>query len=134
MPDSLFILLVGIFLPLFPMSMVFNAILDNIKHSGLRALLFIAWPLVGLFIVLNTNVIMPDWLLPLVLFTSALYALRMLSLREVNQWNGFLATSLWSLLWLPMMQDTQAQLLYSYAISMSVPLVLILRANRLCLA
>ena len=56
MPDSLFILLVGIFLPLFPMSMVFNAILDNIKHSGLRALLFIAWPLVGLFIVLNTNV------------------------------------------------------------------------------
>ena len=125
MPDSLFILLVGIFLPLFPMSMVFNAILDNIKHSGLRALLFIAWPLVGLFIVLNTNVIMPDWLLPLVLFTSALYALRMLSLREVNQWNGFLATSLWSLLWLPMMQDTQAQLLYSYAISMSVPLVLL---------
>lgn len=125
MPDSLFILLVGIFLPLFPMSMVFNAILDNIKHSGLRALLFIAWPLVGLFILLNTNVIMPDWLLPLVLFTSALYALRMLSLREVNQWNGFLATSLWSLLWLPMMQDTQAQLLYSYAISMSVPLVLL---------
>ena len=125
MPDSLFILLAGIFLPLFPMSMVFNAILDNIKHSGLRALLFIAWPLVGLFILLNTNVIMPDWLLPLVLFTSALYALRMLSLREVNQWNGFLATSLWSLLWLPMMQDTQAQLLYSYAISMSVPLVLL---------
>jgi len=125
MPDSLFILLVGIFLPLFPMSMVFNAILDNIKHSGLRALLFIAWPLVGLFILLNTNVIMPDWLLPLVLFTSALYALRMLSLREVNQWNGFLATSLWSLLWLPMMQDTQAQLLYSYAISLSVPLVLL---------
>ena len=126
MPDSLFILLVGIFLPLFPMSMVFNAILDNIKHSGLRALIFIAWPLVGLFILLNTNMIMPDWLLPLVLFTSTLYALRMLTLREVNQWSGFLAISLWSLLWLPMMQDTQAQLLYSYAISMSVPLVLLL--------
>lgn len=125
MPDSLLILVVGIFLPLFPMSMVFNAILDGIKHGWLRALLFIAWPLCGLFIVLNSELNMPDWLLPLVLFTSVLYALRMLSLREVNQWNGFLATSLWSLIWLPVMQDIPAGLLYSYAISMSVPLVLL---------
>ena len=125
MPESLIILLASIFLPLFPISMVFNAILDRIKHSWLRSLLFIAWPLCGLFIVLNSELILPDWLLPLALFTSALYALRMLTLREVNQWNGFLATSLWSLLWLPMLQDTQAQLLYSYAISMSVPLVLL---------
>jgi len=125
MPDSLFILLVGIFMPLFPMSMVFNAILDGIKHAWLRSLLFIAWPLCGLFIALTSELIMPDWLMPLALFTSALYALRMLTLREVNQWSGFLATSLWSLLWLPMIQDTQAQLLYSYAISMSVPLVLL---------
>ena len=125
MPDSLFILLVGFFLPLFPMSMVFNAILDSIKHGWLRALLFIAWPLCGLFIVLNSELNMPDWLLPLALFTSVLYALRMLTLREVNQWNGFLATSLWSLIWLPVMQDIPAGLMYGYAISMSVPLVLL---------
>jgi hypothetical protein len=125
MPDLLIILLVGIFLPLFPLSMVFNAILDNIKHSWLRALLFIAWPLCGLFIVLNSELIMPDWLLPLALFTSTLYALRMLTLREVNQWNGFLATSLWSLLWLAVIQDNPAGLMYGYAIGMSVPLVLL---------
>ena len=125
MPESLIILLASFFLPLFPMSMVFNAILDGIKHTWLRSLLFIAWPLCGLFIVLNSELILPDWLLPLALFTSALYSLRMLTLREVNQWSGFLATSLWSLLWLPMLQDTPAQLLYSYAISMSVPLVLL---------
>ena len=125
MPESITVLLAGIFLPLFPMSMVFNAILARIKHAWLRALLFITWPLIGLFIVLNTNVVMPDWLLPLVLFTSALYAFRMLTLREVNQWTGFLGTSLWSLLWLPMIQETPAELLYGYAISMSVPLALL---------
>ena len=125
MLELLIILLAGIFLPLFPLSMVFNAILDKIAQSWLRLLLFLAWPLVGLFIVLNRNLVIPDWLLPLALTTSALYALRLLTLREVNQWSGFLATSLWSLLWLPMMQETPSALLYGYAISMSVPLVLL---------
>ena len=125
MLDSLIIILAGIFLPLFPMSMVFNAILDKTTHSWLRLLLFIAWPIIGLFMVLNRNVVLPDWLLTLALSTSALYALRLLTLREVNQWSGFLATSLWSLLWLPMMQGTPSALLYGYAISMSVPLVLL---------
>lgn len=125
MPDLLIILLAGLFLPLFPLSMVFNALLDRIQHPWIRAFLFIAWPLNGLFIVLYSQVILPDWLLVLALSTSTLYAFRMLSLREVNQWNQFLATSLWSLLWLPIMQDTQAVLLYSYAIGMSVPLVLL---------
>ncbi len=125
MLELLIILLAGIFLPLFPLSMVFNAILDKIAQSWLRLLLFLAWPLVGLFIVLDRNLVIPDWLLPLALTTSALYALRLLTLREVNQWSGFLATSLWSLLWLPMMQETPSALLYGYAISMSVPLVLL---------
>jgi hypothetical protein len=126
MTDSLIILLAGFFLPLFPMSMVFNGIVDKIEHSGLRVLLFLTWPLIGIFLVLNSKVILPGWLLPLALSTSALYAFRILSLREVNHWCGFLATSLWSLLWLPMMQATPAMLLYGYAISMSVPLVLLL--------
>lgn len=125
MPESIIILLAGLFLPLFPMSMVFNAILSNAKSAWLRSLLLIAWPLIGLFIVLNTKLIMPNWLVPLVLSTSAMYALRILTLREVNQWSGFLATSLWSLLWLPVMQDTPPVLLYGYAISMSAPLVLL---------
>ncbi len=125
MPDLLIILLAGLFLPLFPLSMVFNALLDRIQHPWLRSVLFIAWPFNGLFILLYSQVNLPDWLLALALSTSALYAFRMLSLREVNQWNQFLATSLWSLLWLPVMQDTPPALLYGYAIGMSVPLVLL---------
>ena len=125
MLETLIILLAGIFLPLFPMSMVFNAILDRVTHSWLRLLLFSAWPLIGLFIVLDRNLVLPDWLLALSLSTSALYALRLLTLREVNQWSGFLATSMWSLLWLPMMQQTSPVLMYGYAVSMSAPLVLL---------
>ena len=125
MLEMLIILLAGIFLPLFPLSMVFNAILDRITHSGLRLLLFLAWPLIGLFLMLDRDLVIPDWLLPLALSTSALYALRLLTLREVNQWNGFLATSLWSLLWLPVIQEPPTALLYGYAISMSVPLLLL---------
>ena len=125
MPDFLSILLAAIFLPLFPMSMVFNAIFDNTRYCKLRALLIFIWPLIGLFIVVNSKLELPDWVLPLALSTSFLYALRMLTLREVNQWSGFLATSLWSLLWLPIMQGVSSDLLYSFAISMSVPLVLL---------
>ncbi len=124
MPDLLTTLLAGIFLPLFPMSMVFNAILDKVKYNWLRALLFLGWPLVGLLILQNSNPEMPDWVLILALTTSFLYALRMLTLREVNQWSGFLATSLWGLLWLPVIQGVSAELLYWFAISMSIPLVL----------
>ena len=125
MLETLIILLAGIFLPLFPLSMVFNAIVDKITHSWLRFILFLSWPLIGLFIVLDRDLVLPDWLLPLALATSTLYALRLLTLREVNQWSGFLATSIWGLLWLPMMQETPPGLLYGYAISMSVPLVLL---------
>ena len=125
MLDPLIILLAGFFMPLFPLSMVFNAVLDRITDSRFRVFLFLAWPLIGLFIVLDRNPVLPDGLLPLALFTSALYALRLLTLREVNQWSGFLATSMWSLLWLPMMQETPSVLLYGYAISMSAPLVLL---------
>ena len=125
MADLIILFVVAIFLPLFPMSMVFNAVVENIKYAWLRVILFVVWPLCGLFILLNSTVLLPIWLQPLALATSALYAIRMLSLREVNQWSSFLATSLWSLVWLAVMQETPNILLYSYALSMSAPLVLL---------
>jgi len=126
MTESMIILLAGIFLPLFPMSMVFNAVLEKIEQAWLRVLLFTAWPLCGVAIVSYSGVMLPDWVMPLALVTSCLYALRMLSLREVNQWTGFLATSLWSLLWLAVISDKPDMLLYGYAISMTVPLILLI--------
>jgi len=125
MNETLTILLAGIFLPLFPLSMVFSAVFDRVNNAWTRVILLAIWPFVGLFIVLSNNLTMPDWVLPLALFTSTLYAFRMLTLREVNQWSGFLATSLWSLLWIAIIHDTQQKLLVFYVISMSLPLVLL---------
>lgn len=125
MPEYLIILLAGIFLPLFPASMLLNAVLDRVQYSWLRALVMLFWPLPGLLIVSSIEHDVPVWVLAVALATSLVYALRMLTLREVNQWTGFLATSLWSLLWLPAAQGVQADLLYWFALGMSAPLVLL---------
>lgn len=125
MPDLVSILVAGLFLPLFPMSMVFNAILANVQHHWLRVLLLLAWPLPGLLIVHYGNPVIPDWVLVLALFTSFLYALRLLTLRDVIQWTGFLATSLWSLLWVCLIQGVSSELMYWFAVSISVPMALL---------
>jgi len=129
MADLILLLLVSIFIPLFPMSMVFNAIVDKITNCWIRILIFSIWPLTGLMILHFSSIRLPDWLTYLALGTSMLYALRILTLREVNQWTGFLATSLWSLLWLAVIENTSASLLYGYAISMSIPLVMLLQLS-----
>jgi hypothetical protein len=130
MTETIIILLAGIFLPIFPMSMVLNAIIENIRHAWFRVFIFIAWPLCGLFIVIESGVILPDWLILLALVTSFLYALRILTLRDVDQWCGFLATSFWSLLWLAVLQEYQAKLLYGFAFGMSAPLVLLVLLSK----
>jgi len=129
MPDLMIILLAAIFLPLFPLSMVFNALFDKLKYAWLRVLVLIAWPLIGVLIVVKSNSSFPEWIpewvIPLALSTSLLYSLRLLTLRDVNQWSGFLATSLWALLWLPLVQGASVNLLVWFAIGMSLPLVLL---------
>jgi len=125
MSDTLLVILAGIFLPLFPMSMLFNAVIDKTTNALARSIIIVVWPLCGVVIVSNITVAQPIWLVPLVLFTSTLYAVRILTLRDVTQWTGFLATSLWALLWIPVLQGTSAELLYSYAVSMALPLMLL---------
>ena len=126
MPDIVIIIIAGLFLSLFPVSMLFNLLLEKVTNVWLRVILFFTWPLVGILILNNSSPTLPGWILYLSLFTSFLYALRLLTLRDVNQWSGFLATSLWSLLWIPVMQGVASELVYLFAISMTLPLVLLL--------
>ena len=126
MPDILLLILAGIFLPVFPLSMIFNALLEKTSQCWVKVIITVAWPLIGLYIVLNNSIELPGWFIPLALFTSVLYALRMLSLREVNQWTGFLATSIWALLWLALEQNSISNQLYGYAFSITIPLVILL--------
>jgi hypothetical protein len=123
--DILSCLLAGVFLPLFPLSMGFNLLLGRSRHVMLRALLLLLWPQLGLVVIRMLAPPIPDWLVPLALATSALYALRALALRDVGQWSSFLATSAWALLWILLQAGTSVVNLHLYALGFSTPLVLL---------
>lgn len=123
MPDIL-LLLAGLFLPLFPLSMVFNALFDRVQHVVPRCILLIGWPHIGLAIIHSTDTNVPTWIIAWALITSLLYALRMLALRGVGQWNSFLATSMWAMLWLSSAEMDQT-MHHIYAFGVTAPLVLL---------
>ena len=123
MPD-IFLLLVGLFLPLFPLSMMFNALFDRVQHVALRCILLTGWPHIGIAIFHSIDTSVPAWLIFWALVTSFLYALRMLALRGVGQWNSFLATSMWALLWLTT-TDMSQSMQHLYAFGITAPLVLL---------
>ncbi len=123
--DALLYPLAGIFMPLFPLSMGFNLLLGRCRHVVLRALVLLLWPQLGLMLIAALNAPPPCWLVPLALLTSGLYALRALVLRDVGQWSGFLATSAWALLWIPLQGDTPTATVQLYALGFSAPLILL---------
>ncbi|MGD8711219.1 MAG: hypothetical protein PVG50_00120 [Thiohalophilus sp.] len=125
MSELPYILLTGIFLPLFPLSAGFNFLLAHSRHVVLRAALLLLWPQAGLTIALTLAPTLPDWIIPLALVTSGLYALRALALRDVGQWSGYLATSAWALLWIALQSGTPAVVLHLYALGFSIPLALL---------
>lgn len=117
--------LAGIFLPLFPLSMVFNLLFARVRNAPLRTVLLVAWPQLGLSLAVRGGAWGSGWLLALALLTSALYALRAVGLREVGQWVGYLATSAWALLWAALFNHSDPQLIRLYALGFSLPLVLL---------
>ncbi len=105
-------LLVAIFLPIFPFSIVFNAIFAKVRHPWLRVFLLLGWPLVGILLFQVFAPQVAQWLVPMVVFTAVFYAFRLLAMREVGIWTGFLATSVWACFWLPLLDGDQDILLY----------------------
>ena len=113
MPD-LSALLVAIFLPVFPLSMVFNAVFARIARPQLRLMLLLGWPCVGVVLYRALEPQLPQWLVPLALFTAVFYAFRLLAMREVGIWTGYLATSIWACLWLPLIYGDGNSMLYVF--------------------
>jgi NADH:ubiquinone oxidoreductase subunit 4 (subunit M) len=123
--DNVLYLIAGLFLPLFPMSMVFNVLLRHTQPVVLRVLVIILWPQLGLILLSNLGGHTSAWILPLAIATSGLYALRALALRDMRQWSGFLATSAWALLWISYQTGTPITNLHLYALGYSAPLALL---------
>jgi len=107
-------LLVALFLPVFPLSIVFNALFAKVKPPMLRAGLLLGWPFVGVVLFRALEPAVPQWLVPMALFTAVFYAFRLLAMREVGIWSGFLATSVWACFWLPLLYGDQDVLLYVF--------------------
>ena len=124
--SEIWLLMAGLFLPLFPLSMVFNELFNRLGNGKLRSVLLLVWPQLGLAIVSATGVEIPGWILAWALLTALLYGFRALVLREVNLWAGFVATSAWAVLW-PVIGDNSAGLsgLVFYGLGFSVPLALL---------
>lgn len=107
----LILLAIGVFLPLFPLSMVFTAFFKYLRWAWLRALIVLAWPQIGLTIAFSTNDQLPQWAVGWGLLTAALYALRMLTLRDFSTWIAFIAASAFALLWIGLVNaDSEAML------------------------
>lgn len=119
------VLLIGFFLPLFPMSMVFNRMLGRIGDTRLRAAVMVLWPQIGLLLFYMLGGSHLNWVLPWAVLTALLYGFRLLSQREMKVWIGFLATSAWGLLWIPVVAVESLPLVW-YALGFSVPLLMLL--------
>lgn len=115
------LVLAACLLPLFPFSMLFNALFARVRHPLARAGLLLGWPQAGLWAVQASGATLPDWIAPWALATALLYALRALSLRDAGQWTGFLATALGALVWL----RPEATIVWA----LSVPLALLTLAT-----
>lgn len=118
------LILAAIFLPLFPLSMLFNQFYARVRDPVLRSLILLIWPLLGLAVMTTFDVSIPNWLPVWALLTSILYALRTLVLREIGMWTSFIATSSWALLWILQKGGADPMQLKLFAIGISVPLAL----------
>jgi len=120
---SLFI--AAIFLPLFPLGMIFNAVFQRIRRAWLRAVLLVGWPLAGVGLIQLVQFRVTDVLVMWALCSAVFYGYRAVVVREVGVWTGFLATSAWSLAWIAHAVGMQPDQLAIYVLAFSLPLVLL---------
>ncbi|MDR9499035.1 MAG: hypothetical protein RI556_07655 [Hydrogenovibrio sp.] len=117
-------MIVAVFLPLFPMSMLFNALMAKVRPLIFRLALLILWPQIGLGILLISGVEVPSWVPIWAGFTAIFYAFRLTVIREMCVWISFLATSSWALLWLFISGDLSSHAI-QVALALSLPFVLL---------
>ena len=122
---SMSLLLAGLFLPLFPMSIVFNYVFQRAGSAWLRVFIILVWPLPGLWLIENSATEVVDIYVYWAMFTAVLYSFRTVVVKELSVWTGFIATSAWSLLWVAEYFGATVIDLVMHAYAYSVPLVLL---------
>ncbi|MDX8385313.1 MAG: hypothetical protein R8M11_02220 [Gallionella sp.] len=115
----------GLFLPLFPLGMVFNALFQRVRNVWLRVALLLVWPLTGVWILQSTTPVIPNWVVYWALFSAVLYGFRAVVIKEFGVWIGFLATSTWALNWIALAFGVELYQLVLHTLAFSLPLSLL---------
>lgn len=115
-------LVATLFLPLFPMSMLFNSLYQRLPHPLLQLLLVLVWPVVGLWLVKDSVTEIPHWLVGWSVASALLYGFRQIVVKDIRVWTGFMATSCWSLLWPAIILGIDARTLLVISLAFSLPI------------
>ncbi len=115
---------IGLFLPLFPFSVVLDRLLAVLAHPLPRVVLILGWPHAGILLAAQLDGPPPAWLAWWSVTTGLVYGFRMLTMRDLNRWVSFLGTSQWTLLWVELIAGVDATTLHTHALAFSLPLAL----------
>ena len=115
----------ALFLPLFPLGMVFNALFQQVRAVWFRVALLLCWPMPGVWILQSAAPVIPDWVIYWALFSALLYGFRAVVVKEFGVWIGFLATSAWALSWVALEFGVELDELVLHALAFSLPLSLL---------
>jgi len=118
-------ILAALFLPLFPLGMVFNALFQRVHMVSLRVGLLLLWPLPGVWILQHSPAAIPEWAVYWALFSAVLYGFRAVAVKEFGVWIGFLATSSWVLNWAGFESGVGANDVVFHVLAFSLPLSLL---------
>lgn len=115
----------ALFLPLFPFSMLLNLILFRLRWPVARFVLLLGWPQIGVAVLMFTDPEIHALVVPWAVASSALYALRLLTVRDLGQWAGFLAASVLPLTWVLAQSGAPTESLHLFAFWFSLPAALL---------
>ncbi|TCJ12250.1 hypothetical protein EZJ19_12985 [Parasulfuritortus cantonensis] len=118
------LLIAALFLPLYPLSVPLNALLARVRSPVARFVLLLIWPQVGVAVLAQAGTAVPSWLVGWALFTAALYALRLLTCRDLGRAAGYLATSAIALTWGLAASASGIEQVALFALWMSLPAAL----------
>ena len=91
------VLVAALFLPLFPFSMVFTGLVRLVRVPVMRFALVLLWPQIGIWLIAPVQ--LPPFVIVWALASAGLYAIRILTVRDLSLWAAFLACSAWALMW-----------------------------------